>query len=96
MHRDTATVGFDDDRAVTIGAIDGEPGGGCEGCECRRARMTVIVVRAGNVVRVARAYSGKDTMKSFGEIVRIARDTEGDHKRKPLLVVVSEHALTEV
>ena len=31
---------------------------------------TVIVVRAGNVVRIARAYSGKDTMKTVGEIVR--------------------------
>jgi hypothetical protein len=48
---------------------------------------TVIVVRAGNVITIAKAYSGKDTMKTVGEIVRVARDAERKHDHKPVIVV---------
>ena len=48
---------------------------------------TVIVVRAGNVVRIAKAYSGRDTMNTFGELLRVARDAQRDYEHEPLLVV---------
>ena len=48
---------------------------------------TVLAVRRGNQVRIAKSYSGKDTMKTTGEITRLARDLERQHGRKPLLVI---------
>jgi hypothetical protein len=48
---------------------------------------TVIVLRAGNVIRIARAYNGKDTMRTTGEILRVARDAQAEHGHKPILVV---------
>ena len=45
-------------------------------CDVARfgADQTVIAVRQGNVVRIARAYSGRDLMKTTGEILQVARE----------------------
>lgn len=48
---------------------------------------TVIVVRRGNVVRIARSYGGRGTMQTVGEVLRIARDLEAQQQAKPVLVV---------
>lgn len=48
---------------------------------------TVLAVRRGDHVRIARSYVGKDTMKTTGEIVRLARRLESEHGRKPTIVV---------
>ena len=48
---------------------------------------TVIVVRRGNIVRIARTYSGKDTMRTVGEILRIARSLGVEEGRKPIITV---------
>lgn len=49
--------------------------------------QTVIVVRRGNQLRVVKSYSGQDTMRTAGEILRVARETLAAVKVRPLLVV---------
>jgi hypothetical protein len=49
--------------------------------------QTVLAVRRGNVVRVVKSYGGRDTMRTVGEISRLARDLLREHGRRPTLVV---------
>jgi phage terminase large subunit len=48
---------------------------------------TVLAVRRGNVVRVARAYQGKDLMRTAGEVTRLARSLQLETGRRPVIVV---------
>jgi hypothetical protein len=48
---------------------------------------TVIATRTGNVVRIAKSYSGRDTMQTVGEILHVARSLEREHEQHPILVV---------
>lgn len=49
--------------------------------------QTVIVVRRGNQLRVAKSYGGQDTMRTAGEILRVARETVAAAGVRPVLVV---------
>lgn len=49
--------------------------------------QTVIVVRRGDQLRVARSYGGQDTMRTAGEILRVARQTLTAAGLRPVLVV---------
>jgi hypothetical protein len=46
-----------------------------------------MAVRRGNVVRLAKSYGGRDTMRTVGEIASLARALEREHGEKPILVV---------
>jgi phage terminase large subunit len=58
-------------------------------CDVARygADSTVIAVRKGNVVRIAKSYSGRDLMKTTGAILEGSRSLEREHGRKPVVVV---------
>lgn len=58
-------------------------------CDVARfgADSTVIAVRQGNRVRIEKSYSGRDLMRTVGEILTTARKLERDTGGKPLLVV---------
>jgi hypothetical protein len=49
--------------------------------------QTVLAVRRGNVIRLARSYGGRDLMRTVGEITRLARDLDHQHGRKPRVIV---------
>jgi phage terminase large subunit len=49
--------------------------------------QTVMAVRRGPVVRLARSYGGRDTMRTVGEITALARRLRAEHGRRPLVVV---------
>jgi hypothetical protein len=49
--------------------------------------QTVLGVRRGNVARIVKAYSGRDLMETVGQISRLARDLQGEHGRRPTVVV---------
>jgi hypothetical protein len=48
---------------------------------------TVLAVRRGNVVRVARQYDGRDLMRTVGEVTALARELQRDLGRRPVVVV---------
>ncbi len=48
---------------------------------------TVLVVRSGNVARIAKVYGGRDLMRTTGEIVSLARQLEREHGSKPTVIV---------
>jgi hypothetical protein len=49
--------------------------------------QTVLAVRRGNVVRIARVFGGRDLMRTVGEISRLARNLQREHGRKAILVI---------
>jgi len=59
------------------------------GCDVARygSDLTVLAVRHGGVVRIARSYGGSDLMRTVGQIIRLARDLEAKHGYKPTIVV---------
>jgi len=48
---------------------------------------TVLAVRRGNVIRVAKSYQGRDLMRTAGEVTDLARTLHREHGRKPTLVI---------
>ena len=85
-----------DDAVVALGDLEGAQGRELEGgwplvvsCDVARfgSDQTVIAVRRGNVLRLARSYGGKDTMQTVGEITRLARELQREHGRKPTIIV---------
>jgi phage terminase large subunit len=85
-----------DDCVVALGDLEGaqartlEPGWPLVlSCDVARfgSDQTVLAVRRGNVVRIVKSYAGRDTMKTVGEISRLARDLLREHGRRPVLVV---------
>jgi phage terminase large subunit len=85
-----------DDALVALGDLEAaqarelEPGAELV-VACDVARFgndqTVLAVRRGNVVRVAKVYGGRDTMRTVGEIMQLARNLRSEHGRRPVLVV---------
>jgi hypothetical protein len=48
---------------------------------------TVLAVRRGNVIRVARSYQGRDLMQTTGEVASLARRLQAEHGRRPTVVI---------
>lgn len=48
---------------------------------------TTFLVRQGPVARLVHSYSGRDLMRTTGEVTRLARELQRAHGTKPLLVV---------
>jgi len=48
---------------------------------------TVLAVRRGSVVRIARTYTGRDLMRTVGEVTALARRLRAEHGERPLVVV---------
>ena len=85
-----------DDVVVSLGELEAAQGRELEpglplvlACDVARfgSDQTVLAVRRGNVVRLGKAYGGRDTMQTVGEITRLARDLERQTSVKPILVV---------
>ena len=85
-----------DDVVVALGDLEGaqrrelEPGLPLiVACDVARfgSDQTVLAVRRGNVVRIAKAYGGRDTMRTAGEITVLARSLQAQHGYRPTLVV---------
>lgn len=85
-----------DDVVVSLGDLEGaqarelEPGVPLIlSCDVARfgADHTVLAVRRGNVVRLAKSYGGRDLMRTVGEITRLARDLEHETSVRPIVVV---------
>src|SRR5262249_59664014 len=85
-----------DDVVVSLGELEAARGRRLEpgwplvlACDVARFGLdsTVLAVRHGNVVRLAKSYSGRDTMRTVGEITQAARDLLREHGRRPTLVV---------
>ena len=85
-----------DDVVVSLGDLeqaqrnDLEPGEPLV-LSCDVARFgsdnTVFAVRRGHVIRVVQSYGGRDTMRTVGEITKLARELETAHGVRPLVVV---------
>lgn len=91
-----------DDQVIGIGQVerarereDGDEFGTPVVVACDVARYgsdeTVIVVRRGNRVRIARAYNGRSLMETAGNIIEVARAEHDD--RRPVRVVVDDTGL---
>jgi len=85
-----------DDAVVSLGDLEAaqqrelEPGLPLIlACDVARfgSDLTTLAVRNGNVVRIAKSYGGRDTMRTVGEITRLARDLSSEQGRKPTIVV---------
>jgi phage terminase large subunit len=85
-----------DDVVVSLGDLEAaqrrtlEPGWPLViACDVARfgSDQTVLAVRHGNVVRIAKTYGGRDTMQTVGEITQLARERRADHGRRPTIVV---------
>jgi phage terminase large subunit len=48
---------------------------------------TVIALRRGNVVRIAKSYGGRDLMHTSGEVIRLARELRDTSGVSPLVVI---------
>jgi hypothetical protein len=48
---------------------------------------TVLCVRRGNVVRIAKSFSGRDLMRTTGEVTAQARNLRAEYGRGPVVVV---------
>jgi phage terminase large subunit len=48
---------------------------------------TVIAVRRGNVIRVARSFGGRDLMQTTGAVTEVARGLREEAGRRPVIVV---------
>ena len=48
---------------------------------------TVLAVRRGNVIRVARSYQGRDLMQTSGEVASLAGRLQAEHGRRPTVVI---------
>ena len=86
-----------DESVCALGEVEAaqarslEPGGPVVVVACDVARFgsdeTVIAVREGLRVRIGKAYGGRDTMRTVGEILAAARRLPADRRGKPVLVV---------
>lgn len=85
-----------DDIVCPLGEVEAAQGRRCAAdvpivVACDVARFgsdeTVIVLRRGPKVRIAKAYGGRDTMRTAGEIIRIARQAVAGTTWRPTLVV---------
>jgi phage terminase large subunit len=59
------------------------------GVDCARfgSDATVLAIREGCRIRVAKSYHGKDLMETSGHVTELARKLEAAHGRKPTIVV---------
>jgi phage terminase large subunit len=59
------------------------------GVDCARfgSDATVLAVREGNRIRVAKSYHGRDLMATSGAVTELARQLEQTRGRKPVIVI---------